>query len=96
MGGWPEQFFSSTPRIVGAVMEGRARAAKSKMRLAGWHAHTVATLDRVRRLPTLAKLIDGPDLKQRLSGQARPTTELLSLARRWMVAIAPEAVADER
>jgi len=88
MGGWPETFFATTPRIYTAVAEGRGRAAKSRFRLTGWLAHTTASLDRAKKIPALAKLIDGPDLT-RSAVVKRSPAELLSIARRWQVALPP-------
>lgn len=87
MGGWPDQFFTSTPRMIGMVMDGRARAAKGRFRLLGWHAHTVASLDRAKRIPLLSKLIGDQDIVRR-SSVRRSAEELLSIARRWTAALA--------
>lgn len=86
MGGWPDQFFTSTPRIIAAVMEGRARAALSRRRLVGWHAHTAASLDRAKRIPSLDKLVEGPDVR-RAPVVRREPQDLLSLARRWAAVV---------
>ncbi len=87
MGGEPTGFFATTPRLVGLVVEGRARARQHDFRLAAWLAHTVASLDRAKRIPRLEKLIGGEDLKPR-ANVPQPADRLLSTVRRWDVAIA--------
>ena len=86
MGGWPEAFFATTPRLYMAVAEGRGRAEKRRFRLVGWHAHTAASLDRAKKIPPLAKLIEGKDVK-RTSATKRSPDALLSIARRWTAAL---------
>ena len=86
MGGWPEQFFSMTPRLYAVVAEGRANAEGRRFRLTAWHAHTVASLDRARRIPLLSKLIGGQDVIRR-STVKQSTEELMSIARRWTAAL---------
>lgn len=88
MGGFPDQFFSSTPRMVGIVMEGRARAAKARFQLLAWQTHTAACLERVKRIPPLDTLIGGKDRAPRL-GAPRSAEDLLSLARRWQAVLPP-------
>lgn len=87
MGGWPDGFFSTTPRLYMAVVEGRTRAERRRFRLTGWLAHTTASLDRAKKLPSLEKLVGGPDLKPRKTEKQSPDV-LLSIARRWQVAFA--------
>ncbi len=94
MDGEPTGFFSTTPRLIGLVVEGRARAREHQFKLTAWLAHTVATLERAKKITPLDKLIGGRDVKPRRSGP-KTSDELLSLARRWTVAI-PQGGAHAR
>lgn len=85
MGGFPDGFFATTPRLFVALAEGRARAEKRRFSLAAWLAHTSASLERAKRIPVLSKLIGGSDIV-RGNTVKRPVSDLLSLARRWQAA----------
>ncbi|MFC5390015.1 hypothetical protein U0030_15960 [Brevundimonas bullata] len=87
MGGWPDDFFATTPRLYALVAEGRARAEQRRFRLTGWHAHTAASLERAKKIPALTKLIDGGDITRAATIKRTPD-EMLSIARRWSVALA--------
>jgi hypothetical protein len=86
MGGWPEDFFATTPRLYLAVVEGRTNAERRRFRLAAWHAHTSATLERAKRIPLLQRLIGGPDIDNTGTVRRAPS-DLLSIARRWQDAL---------
>lgn len=94
MGGQPETFFATTPRLYAAVVEGRTNSERRRFRLFAWHAHTAASLDRAKRLPLLQKLIGGPDIS-RSEIVRRSPRDLLSVARRWQSAITKGGT-DER
>ncbi len=86
MGGWPDGFFATTPRLYVAAVEGRTRAERRRFRMTGWLAHTTASLERAKKIPALEKLVGGPDIKPRSAEPPSPGM-LLSIARRWQVAI---------
>ena len=95
MGGEPAGFFSTTPRMMGLVVWDRARARQHAFRQSAWLAHTLASLERAKKTPSLDKLIGGRDVMRR---DDRPKTgnKLLSLARRCQVALSPEREAYAR
>lgn len=82
MDGEPNGFFSTTPRLIGLVLEGRTRARRHAFKMTAWLAHTVASLERAKNIPALDKIIGGRDLAPR---RTRPASadELLSCVRRW-------------
>lgn len=86
MGGFPDGFFATTPRLLVALAEGRARAEKRRFSLVAWLAHTSASLERAKRIPALSKLIGGADVV-RGNTVRRPVSDLLSLVRRWQAAL---------
>ena len=86
MGGWPDGFFATTPRLYVAAVEGRTRAERRRFRMTGWLAHTLASLERAKKIPALEKLVGGPDIKPRSAEPPSPGM-LLSIARRWQIAI---------
>lgn len=86
MGGEPQTFFSTTPRLYGLVAEGRARRADRDFKMLAWQAHTIASLERVKKIPPLDKIVGGRDVMPRRT-EKRTIGELLSLSRQWHHAI---------
>ncbi|MDP3379760.1 MAG: hypothetical protein Q8S53_15450 [Brevundimonas sp.] len=95
MGGEPVGFFSTTPRMMGLVVEGRARARQHAFRQTAWLAHTLASLERANKIPSLDKLVGGRDVARR-NDRPRPADQLLSLARRWHFAMPSEGAGHAR
>lgn len=95
MDGEPNGFFSTTPRLLGLVLEGRTRARRHDFKMKAWLAHTVASLERSAKIPALDKIIGGKDITSRRS---RPATagELLSCVRRWHGALPSGGDPDAR
>lgn len=95
MGGEPIGFFATTPRLIGMVVEGRARARQHDFKLTAWLAHTIESLQRAKRIPALSKMIGGGDVTRR-NASTGSAEDLLSTVRRWNVAIAAARPSDAR